>query len=288
MSGQIAREIIAMGEGGRAPEIVVTHIRIYPIKACGGIEVAEARMEERGFQYDRRWMLMDGAGGYLDQLDHPRLASVVPRIMEDGLLLQAPGMPLLRTPLHLDEPASLSVRISRSVCEVIPVGREADEWFQELLGAACQLVYMPETTRRGVNPEYAINDDIVSFASGYPYHLIAEESVADVNRLLDTPVPLDRFRPSLVIAGAPAFAEDTWQTVRIGQQVFHLVKPCDRCAITTVDQRTGEVTGTEPLRTIARIRTVSQKALFGWYLLPEARGVLRVGDRVEVAHSISA
>ncbi|HEU0026871.1 MAG TPA: MOSC N-terminal beta barrel domain-containing protein [Ktedonobacterales bacterium] len=267
------------------PEIVVTHIRIYPIKACGGIEVAGARMEERGFQHDRRWMVMNDAGGYFDQLDHPRLASVVPRIMDDGLLLRAPGMPPLRAPLHLAQPASLSVRISRSVCDVIPVGREADEWFQELLGVACRLVYMPETTRRPVNPDYAINDDIVSFASGYPYHLIGEASVADLNQRLDMPFPLDRFRPNLVISGAPAFAEDTWQTIRIGQQVFHLVKPCDRCAITTVDQRTGEKTGTEPLRTLARFRTVKQKALFGQYLLAEEQGVLRVGDPVEVVRS---
>ena len=271
-----------MIEGASASEIVLSHIRIYPIKACGGIEVTEARMEERGFQYDRRWMLVNDAGIALDQLDHPRLASVVTHIMDDGLLLQAPGMPPLWAPLHLDQPASLSVRISRSVCDVVPAGREADAWFQGLLGAACRLVYMPEATRRGVNPDYAIHDDIVSFASGYPYHLIAEESVAALNQLLDTPVPLDRYRPSLVVSGAPAFAEDTWRTIRIGQQVFHLVKPCDRCAITTIDQLTGAVTGKEPLRTIARFRTVNQKALFGWYLLAEEPGVLHVGDRVEV------
>lgn len=266
-------------------EIVLKSIRIYPIKACGGIEVEEAQMEKRGLQYDRRWMLVNDAGTYYDQSDHPRLASIVPQIHEDGLLLQAPGMSPLHVPFHLEQTASVSVRISRSICEVLPVGKEVDEWFQDFLHTSCRLVFMPETTQRAVNPDYAINHDIVSFASGYPYHLIGEASVAHVNQLLDTPVPLDRFRPNLVITGAPAFAEDSWQTIRINQQVFHLVKPCDRCAITTVDQHTGEVTGKEPLRTLARFRTVKQKVLFGQYLLAEERGLLRVGDPIQVVRS---
>lgn len=136
-----------------------------------------------------------------------------------------------------------------------------------------------------MNPDYAIDHDIVSFASGYPYHMISEASVAHLNQLLDAPVPLDRFRPNIVIAGAPAFAEDAWQTIRINQQVFQVVKPCDRCAITTVDQVTGEVAGKEPLRTLARFRTVKQKVLFGQYLLAEMRGILRVGDRIQVVRS---
>lgn len=267
-------------------DIVLKHIRIYPIKACGGIEVHQARMEERGFQYDRRWMVTNTDGTYyFDQLEHPRLASVVPQIREDGLRLQAPGMPPLRVPFQPERTASISVRISRSVCEVIPVGAEADEWFQDFLHTSCRLVFMPERTRGAVNPDYAIHQDIVSFASGYPYHMISEASVALVNDLLDTPAPLDRFRPNLVISGAPAFAEDTWQTIRINQQVFQLVKPCDRCAITTVDQITGEKKGKEPLRTLARFRTTKQKVLFGQYLLAEERGILHVGDSVEIVQS---
>ena len=266
--------------------MILKNIRIYPIKACGGIEVEQARMEERGFQHDRRWMVTNTDGThYFDQSDYPRLAIVTPQIHDDGLLLQAPGMPSLRVPIHVEPAVSINVRISRSVCEAIPVSKEASEWFQDFLHASCQLVFMPETTRRAVNPDYAINQDIVSFASGYPYHVISEASVALVNDLLDTPVPLDRFRPNMVISGAPAFAEDTWQTIRISQQVFHLVKPCDRCAITTVDQRTGEKTGEEPLRTLARFRTTKQKVLFGQYLLAEEQGLLRVGDPVQIVRS---
>lgn len=268
------------------PEMVLKSIRIYPVKACGGIEVAQAQMEERGFQYDRRWMVtsLDGAH-YFDQTEHPRLATVLPQIHEDGLLLQAPGMSPLRVPFHVEPAASLRVRISRSIVEAIPAGAETDEWFQDFLHTPCRLVFMPETTRRAVNPDYAIHDDLVSFASGYPYHVINEASVAELNRRLATPAPPDRFRPNLVISGAPAYAEDTWQTIRINQLVFHLVKPCDRCVITTVDQTTGEKTGTEPLRTIARYRTVAQKALFGYYMLAEELGVVRVGDHVQVVRT---
>jgi uncharacterized protein YcbX len=140
---------------------------------------------------------------------------------------------------------------------------------------------MPDSTHHPVEPGYEISHELAGFTS-FQYHLLGEGSLRDLNQRLAMPVSLERFRPNLVIAGAPAFAEDSWHTIRIGEQIFHVVKPCDRCAIITVDPVRGVMTGKEPLTTLARYRTVEQKVLFGQYILAEGVGTLHVGDPLQV------
>jgi uncharacterized protein len=257
----------------------LSHIRIYPIKACAGTDVQEARIDERGLQYDRRWMLVNAEGKDLHQFDYPRLASVVVSIDENGLLLEALGMSSLHISFQPEHTTSRVVQWFEGVCEALPMNDKASEWFQDFLYVSCQLVFMPDSTRRFVAPEYAVNHDLAAFTS-FPYHLLGEASLENLNQRLALPVPLERFRPNLVIAGAPAFAEDEWHTIQINQYTFHLVKPCERCAITTVDPIKGVMTGKEPMRTLARFRTFNQKVLFGQYLVSEDRGVLHVGDNI--------
>jgi uncharacterized protein YcbX len=156
-----------------------------------------------------------------------------------------------------------------------------DVWFQDFLHASCRLVFLPEDACHGVKPQYALNHDLAAFTS-FQYHLLGQSSLEDLNQRLDVPVPLERFRPNLVIAGAPAFAEDSWRMLRMNDHLFHVVKPCDRCAITTVDSVKGVMTGKEPLTTLARYRTFNKKVLFGQYLLSGETGMLRVGDAVHV------
>ncbi len=259
----------------------LSRIRIYPIKACAGTDVQEASMDERGLQYDRRWMLIDEEGNDLHQFDHPRLASVVVAIDNDGLLIQAPGMSPLHIPLQPEQDTPLIVQWFQSLCEAVPASKEADEWFQDFLHVPCQLVFMPEKAQHSVEPGYEINHDLAAFTS-FQYHLLGEGSLADLNQRLATPVSLQRFRPNLVVAQAAAFAEDDWHTIQINQRTFHVVKPCDRCAITTVDASRGVMTGKEPLTTLAKYRTFNQKVLFGQYLLSEERGVIHLGDEVQV------
>ena len=142
---------------------------------------------------------------------------------------------------------------------------------------------MPEETRRLVNPLYAVGDSIVSFADGYPFHLLGESSLADLNERLASSVPMNRFRPNFVVHGSRAFDEDNWKKIRIGATSFHVVKPCGRCVITTIDQVKGEHTGQEPLRTLAQYRSEDHNILFGQYLIAEKEDdILRVGDRVQV------
>ncbi len=260
----------------------LTQINIYPIKSLGGFPVPSANVEPRGLQHDRRWMLVDEDGRFLTQRALPRMALVSVNVEAEGLTLRAPGSQALRVPLHPSGNATETVRVWRSVCRAVPVGEEADRWLTGFLGVPCRLVYMPEETRRAVNTDYSAAEGIVSFADGYPLLLLGEASLEDLNSRLERPVPMNRFRPNLVVSGSSAYAEDGWQKIRIGNTVFHGVKPCDRCSLITVDQATGEAAGPEPLKTLAAYRLKDRKVLFGQLLIPDGAGLVRVGDAVEI------
>lgn len=265
-------------------QLVLSAINIYPIKSLGGIALQEARVERRGLQYDRRWLLVNEDGTFITQREHPRMALCSIHLKPEGLEASAPGMKPLLIPFDLENPAPVTVKIWQSICEAVAVNEFADAWFSRFLGAPCSLVYMTDETRRAVNSAYAAReDDIVSFADGYPFHLIGESSLKDLNGRLAATVPMNRFRPNFVITGSSPFEEDGWRKIRIGATVFHVVKPCERCTITTIDQGTGERTGQEPLRTLTRYRAEDNKVLFGQYLIAEREdGILRVGDKIEV------
>lgn len=262
-------------------DLVLSRIRLYPIKGCNGADVQIAQMDKRGLCYDRRWLLVNELGLGLQQFDNPRLSMVTVSLVENGLRVQAPAMPTLHVPLQPQHTHPITAKWYRGSCEALPVSRQADEWFQHFMNMYCRLVFMPEETQRFVEPTYALDRDLAAFTS-FPYHLLGESSFNDLNQRLETPVPLDRFRPNLVIAGAPPFAEDQWRTFKINQHTFHTVRPCDRCAITTVDASVGVRTNKEPLKTLARYRTFQQKVLFGQYLLSRDTGTLHVGDPVHI------
>ncbi|HEV2914191.1 MAG TPA: MOSC domain-containing protein [Pyrinomonadaceae bacterium] len=265
-------------------EVVLRSIYVYPVKSLKGMALEEARVEPRGLQYDRRWMLVDKGNTFITQRERPRMAMISVRPEAEGLRASAGGMEDLLIPYEPEQSsARVQVKVWRSVCGALVAGREVNEWFSRFLQLPCRLVYMPDDVRRAVNPVYAVNRSIVSFADGYPFHVFGEASLADLNERLDAPVPVNRFRPNFVLSGAAAFAEDDWKRIKIGDTLFHVVKPCDRCVITTTDQERGVPTGREPLKTLATYRTVSNKVLFGQYLVAERYGgQLRIGDRVEI------
>ena len=196
-------------------------------------------------------------------------------------MMKAPGMPQLRIPLQPQHSAPLIVNWYQGVSKALPASDEADRWFRDFLHVSCRLVFMPETSQHPVEPGYEVDHELAGFTS-FHYHLLGEGSLNDLNQRLASPVSLERFRPNLIVAGAPAFVEDSWRTVRISDYTFHVVKPCDRCAIITVDPERGIMTGKEPLTTLARYRTFDKKVLFGQYLLAEGVGTLRVGDVLQV------
>ncbi|HEY5940229.1 MAG TPA: MOSC N-terminal beta barrel domain-containing protein [Gemmatimonadales bacterium] len=258
--------------------IRLTGLNIHPIKSARGIALDESSVDEFGLQYDRRWMVVDEGGNFLSQRSHPRLALVVPSISDGTLQVDAPGMPPLQTPLHPKGSVTTSVTVWDDTCPATWVGERAAEWFSEFLGTPCSLVHMADDVVRPANPAFALGVR-VGFADAFPFLLISEESLADLNRRLADPLPMNRFRPNLVVVGAEPYGEDGWGRIDIGGVRFQIVKPCERCLVTTTDQATGE-RGKEPLRTLATYRKVGNDLMFGQNVVHENTGRLRVGDEV--------
>ncbi len=265
----------------------LSEINIYPIKSLAGISLKESKIERRGLEFDRRWLLVDENNKFLTQREFPKMATVKTEILADGLRVSNNGNQL-KIPFSTGSTKTTRVKIWSNVCLARLYENSVNEWFSDVLETNCKLVLMPEETRRKVNYFYAVQkDDHVSFADGYPFLLIGENSLADLNSRLAEDLPMNRFRPNFVVSDSEGFAEDGWKKIKIGDTVFHVVKPCARCVITTIDQQAGEKDGKEPLKTLASFRipkrSVKKKILFGQNLIAEkAGGVLRVGDEIEV------
>ena len=260
---------------------VLGGVYVYPIKSCGGISLQSADLGATGLVHDRRWMLVDEGGGFVSQRRHPRMALISTRIAPDRLVVSAPGMPDLEVPLEGEPEGRIDVEVWGDAQRGAPVGGYADRWFGRFLGVRCRLVRKPEDDVRPVDSAYARSGDQTSFADGFPLLLISEASLEDLNARLESPVPMNRFRPSLVVRGCGPHAEDGWEEVRVGEAVFRVAEPCARCAVTTVDQQTGE-RGREPLRTLATYRKADGEVLFGRNLIHTSPGTLGVGDPVGV------
>jgi uncharacterized protein YcbX len=262
----------------------LSELNIYPVKSLKGISLQESVVEHRGLRFDRRWMLVDGSNQFLTQREHPIMARIAIGVDRDRLTMSFDGREL-ELPQTPDTSEFKTVKIWNSTVRSEIYPDSVNKWFSEILGIECRLVAMPEGSHRAVNPIYAVRrfKDEVSFADGYPFMVIGEASLADLNTRLADPVPMNRFRPNFVVSGSDAFAEDSWRIVRIGSTVFHVVKPSERCVLTTVDQTLGEKTGKEPLRTLSIFRNIKGKVLFGQNLIAEnPGGVIRVGDEVQV------
>jgi uncharacterized protein len=254
-------------------------ITLYPVKSTRGIPLQEWEVDEFGLQYDRRWMVVDQAGEFLTQRDYPRLALVTTAVLDGTLRLEAPGMAALEIPLDPHSAVHTSVGVWNDRCVATWTGERPARWLSEYLGVPCSLVHMAQDTVRPADPAYAPDGTRVSFADAFPFLIISEASLADLNRRLANPVPMNRFRPNLVIAGSEPYAEDTWDRLEINGLRLRIVKPCARCVVTTTDQTTAE-RSREPLRTLARYRKVWGKVMFGQNAVHETVGRLRVGDPV--------
>jgi uncharacterized protein YcbX len=228
-------------------------------------------------------MVVDENGTFLTQRTLPRMALIHVELQRDHLAVHARGIGELTIPLRAHGSTMHPVQIWDDSLDAIDVGEDAAAWFTQTLGLRCRLVQMPEFASRFVNPKYAPEQSPVSLADAFPILLISQASLDELNSRLAEPVPMNRFRPNLVVDGCPAYEEDSWRSIRIGLVTFRVAKPCSRCAIPTVDQDTGE-SGKEPMRTLSTYRTRDSKVYFGQNLIHEGRGILNVGD---VAHAIT-
>ncbi|MFJ4977898.1 MOSC domain-containing protein [Streptomyces coeruleorubidus] len=265
-------------------------IHVHPVKAVRGLAPREAVVEPWGLTGDRRWALVDDEGKVLTQRRQPRLALAAAELLPDGgVRLSAPGMEPLTVPVPRPSD-TLPVEIFRDKVGAVPAEDEAAHaWCSAYLGIDARLVYMDDpATRRPVDPEYARPGETVSFADGFPLLLTTTASLDALNSLIaqgdhadEGPLPMDRFRPSVVVAGTDAWAEDGWSRLAIGDVSFRVAKTCGRCVVTTTDQGTGE-RGREPLYSLGRHRRLDGKLVFGQNLVPLSRGTVRVGDPVGI------
>lgn len=262
-------------------KITLTELWQYPVKSLRGNPIEAAELDARGVAGDRRWMLVDSAGRFITQREQHRLSLVDAVVGKDALHLAAPGMPPLTVPSPPDGGETLSVQVWRDQCRALAPSATADDWCSDYLGQPCRLVYLPDDSVRPVDPDYARPTDQVSFADGFPLLLISQASLDDLNSRLDTPLPMRRFRPNLVVSGCAPYAEDSWQRIRIGDLTFRVAKPCSRCIIPTIDPETGQRSA-EPLKTLAGYRRRDNKVFFGQNLIHDGNGVLRLGMELEL------
>ncbi|MFJ9790142.1 MOSC domain-containing protein [Streptomyces globosus] len=264
-------------------------LHVHPVKSVAGTAPGEAAVEPWGLSGDRRWALVDTSGTVITQRQRPRLALAAARPLPGGAVaLSAPGMAELVVEVPEPGPLEPVVLFGKKVETVVAAGAAAD-WFSAWLGVPVRLVHLDDpAVRRPVDPEYALPGETVSLADGYPVLLASLASLDALNSLIaqgehaeEGPLPMNRFRPNVVVAGAEPWAEDGWRRIAIGEAVFRVARECGRCIVTTTDQATAE-RGREPLKTLGAYRRIGKSLAFGRQLVPVRTGTVRVGDEVRV------
>ncbi|MEQ1588378.1 MAG: MOSC N-terminal beta barrel domain-containing protein [Cyclobacteriaceae bacterium] len=265
--------------------LTLSEIWIYPVKSLAGIRSKRAKVKQKGLANDRRWMLVDEAGRFLTQREHPEM-SQFQLAMDKGQLIiwnrfETGNQLVISDPAPANQDNLIRVTIWDDEVEAAEVSHVYSQWFSDQLRIKCKLVFFPETNRRDVDPDFAIKNEQVSLADAYPFLIIGQASLDDLNKRLRNPVPMNRFRPNFVFTGGAAHEEDSWKEFRIGRNRFIGVKPCSRCVLTTVDQLTG-VKGREPLATLATYRKQGSKIKFGQNLLAIDYDEIQEGDEIEL------
>lgn len=262
--------------------LTVSELFIYPIKSVGGKSVDAAKVITTGFQHDRCWMLIDEHNRFISQREIPGLALLEAGTTDHGIEVKHKHGAASFT-FAFDELKQqwIDVTIWDDACMAQLVSDKADAWFSEILNTACKLVYMPETTKRKVDPRYAFNSETTTFSDGFPLLMLSQSSLDDLNSRLTELLPIDRFRPNIVFTGGAAFEEDLLEHFIINGIGFSAVKPCARCSITTTNQQTAE-RSKEPLATLSTYRKKNNNIYFGQNLLHRGTGIISIGDSIEV------
>ncbi len=276
--------------------MIVSELWIYPIKSCQGIKLQQAEVTSKGFLWDREMMIISKKGRFLTQRQFPQLAKVKVAITEDTITLSLQDntiKPIVFTPTL--EGKEIEVAIWKDNTIAIDQGNQLAEWFHQVLELTpekeCRLVRQSPQYIRTVNSQVVTQPTPVSLADGYPFLLTATASLKELNRRITETyqnaaiiVPMNRFRPNIVVETEIPFEEDNWKLVQIGKIKFAVVKPCSRCIITTVDQQQGKINQPkEPLRTLGTFRQFGEQGvMFGENMIPQDRGILKVGDELKI------
>jgi uncharacterized protein len=258
----------------------LSEIWIYPIKSLGGIRLQQASVLKKGLEFDRRWMLVDEHNRFITQREHPRLALFQVRINNEQLvMLHQANQESAQFTMTIHSTSAETVTIWDDQVQASEVDENVSSWFSDQLKMKCRLMYFPEFNSRPVDPAYSIKNDQVSFADGYPFLIIGQASLDDLNKRLHDPVTMQRFRPNFVFTGGEPYEEDHWKNFTIGEVKFTGVKNCSRCVLTTVDPNTGR-RGKEPLATLSLYRKRNNSIYFGQNLLAVNYNTVNEGDAI--------
>lgn len=260
---------------------VVTQLVTYPLKGGRGIAARTLWIGPLGPAGDRRWMAIDPGGNLVTQREAPRLCLIAATPLPSGLRLEAPGRAPLLVPAAGPDAPAVTVRVWNDRCDAVELAPDAARWLSDFLDRPVRLVYLPDSSVRRTDPDYDPVGARVSFADGYPALVVSQASLDALNARLARPLPVNRFRPNLVVSGTRPFEEDGWRRFRIGEVPFEAVKPCARCQVPAIDQDTAEP-GKEPLRTLATFRKRGSSVLFGMNAVHRGEGAIRIGDVVTV------
>lgn len=259
----------------------LSEIYIYPIKSTAGLQISRSIVERSGLAFDRRFILTSTDGEFITARAYPKLLSVTATPNFQTLSLSAPDQPDEQVDLRqlMDDYHPVQVwgdNLTGQHCSI-----EADQWFSNLLDKPCKLLYFGEQSQRFT----ALQADApVSFADGYPLLLITRGSLDFLNQKAQLEIPMQQFRPNIVVDSEQAFAEDTWKRIRIGSVEFEIVKPCERCVMTTYDPHSQRpLQNDEPLTTLRKYRQAAEGGVFfGQNVIPVTEGIIQQGDTVTV------
>lgn len=265
----------------------IESLHVYPVKSCGGFEVAEARLVPTGLPHDREWVLVDEQDRFLTQRDEPRMALLRTRVDGDALEIAVSGEGSAPLRVALDHRGESRIAtVWRARCPAYDAGDAAAKWFSGFLGRPVRLVRFDPAHQRLSNPQWT--GDIQAptlFTDGYPLTVLSRASLADLERRVGRELPVNRFRPNIMIDGVEAYAEDSIREIDAGPVTLRLVKPSTRCVITTTDQERGERDGEEPLRTLKAYR--DNRELRGVVFAVNAVIVRGVGEVLARGQSIA-
>lgn len=267
------------------PNITVSELAIYPVKSFAQIPLKKAYIDSFGLNHDRRWMVVDKHGKFVTQRQQPRMCLIKPELIqpeliEQGISITAPGMDALT----ITAPAAVKTRevtVWNDQCSAFDCGDAVAQWLSHFLSIECRLVFFPADEIRQVDLQFAQEGDRTAFSDGFPILLISQASLDDLNSRMESPLPMERFRPNLVVSGCEPFAEDNWRRIKIGELTMRIVKPCSRCVIPSIDINSGEK-GVEPTKTLLSYRKRDNKIYFGQNVIAEGEGEVKLGMPVEV------
>lgn len=261
----------------------ISNLYIYPIKSFGGIAVKEAKAMIRGFEHDRRWMLVDENGRFISQREHPNLALWKSQVEQEDLKVtnRATNQQITIKNAFPKEEPDINVSVWKDSFRAKEVGKEANKVFSDLLSMHCRLVYMNQASiRRAVRQDEDRGE--VSFADGYPYLVATIKSMEALSAAFGQTMDILRFRPNIVIENDQAWEEDFWASIESDRVRLTLPKACVRCQVPGIDPQTGE-TNADFLKVLARERRMDKKVIFGINAkLDSAEGMLQVGELLQI------